>query len=353
MGVRASVDLELVPAEAFDVLVEELTLALKEGGFGVQLAPHGWIRQGVHEVGRVISWKPGEEIRIEWRQASWKPDVVTELDIRFEATQGGTRITVDHEGFGDLLRNRGADFAGWFASEVAAPLLRDMAPARLGDWITDRQARRPSGRQSRDVYRDPLYHRPNFLALLDALVLTPADYLVEIGCGGGAFLQQVLRSGCRAAAIDHSPDMVRSARDLNSEAIREHRLEIREADASRLPFTDGTFSCAASTGVFGFLAEPVVVLREIHRVLAPGGRLALFASTKELRGTPAAPEPMASRLHFYEDDDLQSMAEEAGFVHSRVERPDLRPFAEAVGVPAEALGLFSGRAGQILLAEKM
>jgi len=74
----------------------------------------------------------------------------------------------------------------------------------LGDWITDRRARRPSGPKARVVYRDPLYHRPNLKAILNVLRLTPDDYLLEVGCGGGAFLADALKSGCKAAAVDHS-----------------------------------------------------------------------------------------------------------------------------------------------------
>ena len=63
--------------------------------------------------------------------------------------------------------DRGPDeLAGWFAGEVAAPFLRATAPAALGDWLTDRRARRPSGKQARGVYRDPTYHYPNFRVIL-------------------------------------------------------------------------------------------------------------------------------------------------------------------------------------------
>src|SRR5208283_1045170 len=116
------------------------------------------------------------------------------------------------------------------------------------DWITDRRARRPSGPQSRATYRDPLYHRPNFKAILAVLKLRPDDYLLEVGCGGGAFLHDALQSGCKAAAIDHSPDMVRLAREINHEAIQKGRLEIREGDAGSLPYSDAIFTCAVMTG---------------------------------------------------------------------------------------------------------
>jgi ubiquinone/menaquinone biosynthesis C-methylase UbiE len=106
------------------------------------------------------------------------------------------------------------------------------------------------------------------------------------------------------------------------------------------------------TGVFGFLPNPVTALSEIHRVLKPGGRLVAFMGSKELRGTPAAPEPIASRLSFYEDSELEQLARQAGFRTVRVERPDLKDYASQSGVPSEAIPLFSGRSGQLLIAQK-
>jgi SAM-dependent methyltransferase len=228
-----------------------------------------------------------------------------------------------------------------------------MAPRRLGDWITDRRTRRPSGPQARAFYRDPLYHRPNFKAILKVLGLKDDDYLLEVGCGGGAFLEEALRSGCKAAAIDHSSEMVRVAREVNREAINQNRLEIREEEADSLPYPDGTFTCAVMTGVFGFIADPLKALSEIRRVLAGGGRLVLFTGSKELRGTPAAPEPVGSRLYFYEDQELEELARKAGFDDAAVERPDFEQFAREVGIPEESLGLFKGRTGgQLLIALK-
>lgn len=58
----------------------------------------------------------------------------------------------------------------------------------------------------------------------------------------------------------------------------------------------------------------LAVLRECRRVLAPGGRLAVYTTSPRLRGTPAAPEPVASRGHFHESDELVALADRAGFV---------------------------------------
>jgi SAM-dependent methyltransferase len=220
------------------------------------------------------------------------------------------------------------------------------APAAFGDWFTDRYARRPSGAQSRATYADPLYHYPNFRVILAELALSADDYLLEVGCGGGALLKAALESGCRAAAIDHSAEMVRLARQTNAAAIAAGRLEVIQGDARSLPFPDATFTRAAMTGVLGFLPDPVAAFAEIRRVLRNGGRFVGLGSDPELRGTPGAPEPMASRLRFYEADELESMGRAAGFADVRVLRRDLEQFAREAGVPEEHLPLFAAPPGQ-------
>ena len=66
--------------------------------------------------------------------------------------------------------------------------------------------------------------------------------------------------------------------------------------------------------VFFFLPQPVAALAECRRVLAPQGRLAVYTTSPALRGTPAAPEPLAARGHFYEDEELADLARRAGLV---------------------------------------
>ena len=353
MAVRTCIDLRLDPSAAFDTLVGELSTALSD--FGMQFEPgaQGRIMEGETEVGRVTSWQLNEKIALEWHSADWQPSEVTAVELRFEPVESGTRVTLEQPEFSTALGEQGDEIAGWFASEVAAPLLHSLAPRRLGDWITDRRARRPSGRQSRANYRDPLYHRPNFKVILNVLGLTQNDYLLEVGCGGGAFLAEALNRGCKAAAIDHSPEMVSVASEVNREAMNQNRLEIRLGKAHSLPFPDGTFTCAVMTGVFGFIQEPLKALSEVRRTLRNEGRFVLFTAAKELRGTPAAPEPMASRLHFYEDQELEELARKAGFAEAKVERPDFEQAAREVGIPEEFLELFKGNSGgQLLVALK-
>ena len=83
-----------------------------------------------------------------------------------------------------------------------------------------------------------------------------------------------------------------------------------------------------------------------------GGRIVLLGSDPAWRGTPAAPEPFASRLRFYTDEELARLGRDGGFEDARVERHDLEPYAREAGVPEEALPIFAGAGAPFLLARK-
>ena len=349
--VSVSIEIALAPAMTFDVLIEELATALVQREMSFEADPNGRVVQGELEVGRVVEWLPGELIRLQWQQADWKAEEVTEVEFRLEPVEGRTLLSLSHRGWGGLIGDPG-ELVGWFASTVVAPFLQATAPGGFGNWLTDRRARRPSGAQARAVYRNPLYHYPNFYAILAMLALSPNDYLIEVGCGGGAFLSEALKSGCRAAAVDHSPDMVRLALEMNHDAAAQGRLAIQRASADHLPFPDATFTCAAMTGVLGFLPDPIAALQEIRRVLCAGGRLVVLGSDPTWRGTQVAPEPMASRLRFYSDDELKQLANDADFDNAQVVRRTLLSFARQAGVPEEHLALFAGPGAPFLLAQK-
>lgn len=173
------------------------------------------------------------------------------------------------------------------------------------DWLTNRVARRPRGSWARHVYGGEDVHDFARRAILDALALGPGDQLLELGCGGGLLLRDALATGASAAGLDHSEEMVELARE------RAPGADVVLAEAESLPFPEDAFSAVAMSIVFFFLDDPVAVLRECHRVLQPGGRLAVYTTGPELRGTPAAPEPIASRGHFYSDEELAELARRA------------------------------------------
>ena len=54
---------------------------------------------GAFEVGRVLAWKPGDRLVFEWRGNNFEPGLVTEVEVRFERDERGTRVTLEHRGW--------------------------------------------------------------------------------------------------------------------------------------------------------------------------------------------------------------------------------------------------------------
>jgi len=214
---------------------------------------------------------------------------------------------MDASRYTNILRDFGLgeeDLAAWRKSS-----LPDEA---FEDWLTDRVARRPTGTRAREVYGADDVHDFARRAILDVLVLGEGDDLLEIGCGGGLLLREALATGARVTGLDHSEEMVELARD------RAPRAGMVHAKAEALPFADQTFTALAMSIVFFFFDDPIRVLRECQRVLRPGGRLAIYTTGPELRGTPAAPEPLASHGHFHTDQELTELARRARLADARV-----------------------------------
>ena len=357
VAISVSIDLAGEPKEVFDSFVLNLTDSLEREGLEFRPGPGGEVTEQSEKVGQVVSWKPPTDIEIEWKTgAKWDSHDKNRLTLVFkpisETKKKQTNVTVRLQGWGRLVGDEGPMLSEWFADEVATNLLKATSPKRFTSWITDKRARKPSGETARTSYRDPLFHRPSFKAVLHYLNLKKGDHLLEVGCGGGAFLFDALKSGCSAAAIDHSGDMVKVASELNAQAISEKRLEIAKAEAESIPYPDETFSCAASANVFGFIDDPVRVLSEINRVLKHGGRLVLTMGSKESKGTIASPYPIAFHLHFYSAKELSGLARKAGFERARVERPDLAPFAREANLRKDMVKVFHGKDSLFLLANK-
>jgi SAM-dependent methyltransferase len=177
------------------------------------------------------------------------------------------------------------------------------------DRMTDRVARRPHGATARATYGARDVHSFAWSPVVEALALTSDDHLLDVGCGGGVFMRHVHETtGCRVTGVDHSRDMVSLA---GPDAVL--------GSVDQLPFEDATFTAVSSIIAFFFFPDPVHALREMRRVLDPRrGRIAIYTTAPEAKGSPAAPYPLATRGHFYEDDELVDLARQAGFEGARL-----------------------------------
>jgi demethylmenaquinone methyltransferase / 2-methoxy-6-polyprenyl-1,4-benzoquinol methylase len=110
--------------------------------------------------------------------------------------------------------------------------------------------------------------------LTAAAVVRPGDRVVDACCGTGDLALAAARAGGRVTGVDFSEGMLSRARRKGP------ALEWVQADAAALPFPDGSFEVA--TVGFGIrnLADLEGGLRELARVLAPGGRLGCLEITR-------------------------------------------------------------------------
>jgi ubiquinone/menaquinone biosynthesis C-methylase UbiE len=111
--------------------------------------------------------------------------------------------------------------------------------------------------------------------LVELLDAGPEDRVLEIGFGPGLAVERNAARAAFVAGVDHSPLMVRKAARRVRGALREGRVDLREGTVEALPFADGSFTRAMALNSLQFWPSAEAGLRELHRVLAPGGRLAL------------------------------------------------------------------------------
>jgi SAM-dependent methyltransferase len=93
------------------------------------------------------------------------------------------------------------------------------------------------------------------------------EIVLEIGCGTGCDLLQFAKHGAIATGVDLTAKHLELARKRVGSLAA-----VRHADMRQLPFEDGCFDYAYSHGVLMYSDEPEKVVREIYRVLRPGGR---------------------------------------------------------------------------------
>lgn len=114
--------------------------------------------------------------------------------------------------------------------------------------------------------------RPSDVDLvLAALRLRPGDRLLDAGCGSGHWAVAFAGRGVRVAGIDLSPEMIRHARVRGAAAGAD--VDWRVGDLAALPFPDGAFDAIHARVALHFVPDVPAALRELRRVLRPGGRL--------------------------------------------------------------------------------
>jgi SAM-dependent methyltransferase len=105
-----------------------------------------------------------------------------------------------------------------------------------------------------------------------ALPRLTGDDVLELGCGLGDLLADMIEAGYACYAIDASPQMVAAARETLSRRDAGEQSQVIQGSAQGLPFSDGSFDSVVSTFPSEYIYDPDTIA-EVERVLRPGGRL--------------------------------------------------------------------------------
>jgi SAM-dependent methyltransferase len=105
--------------------------------------------------------------------------------------------------------------------------------------------------------------------------LSPGEVVVDVGCGAGfdsLIAGRQVGSTGRVIAIDMTPEMRKTA-EASAQSLGLTNVDVREGFAEALPVADATADVIISNGVVNLCPDKSAVLREMYRVLKPGGRL--------------------------------------------------------------------------------
>ena len=159
-----------------------------------------------------------------------------------------------------------------------------------------------------------LWNTPLSLWGLSAVSLPEDAEILDIGCGGGKNLKRLLEKAPKGhvSGIDSSFRAVDFSYRLNEEAIKEGRISVYEGAADVLPFNKDKFDFILAEETFYFWKDPAACLKELLRVLKPGGTFLLLQSKG---GSPLHQvyEKLIPGMKVYSKGELKELLEDAGF----------------------------------------
>jgi ubiquinone/menaquinone biosynthesis C-methylase UbiE len=150
------------------------------------------------------------------------------------------------------------------------------------------------------------------------LELTPGCSVLEIGSGSGRYALYVAETArCQVAGLDVNAEGIRNASALAERQSLSAQVRFQQCDVSQpLPFPDASFDAAYSNDVFCHIPGRLALLKELWRVLKPGGRM-LFSDALVVGGTLSNQEVATRSLIgyylFVPPGENEKLIEAAGF----------------------------------------
>ena len=188
----------------------------------------------------------------------------------------------------------------------------------LAAWVF-RQVRKPSGWLGRRVVRAMnIGHAAMTDWGLQQVNVPKNAAILDVGCGGGSTVRKLAAMAFegKVTGLDYSAASVAVSRETNAGEIAAGRVQIEQGSVAALPFPDGTFDVVTAIETHYYWPDLPANVREILRVLRPGGTFALIAET--YRGGPlrliySMVMPLL-RAAYLSDEEHRDLLTQAGFI---------------------------------------
>ena len=153
--------------------------------------------------------------------------------------------------------------------------------------------------------------------------------MLDIGCGGGATLQRLLKRSkdAKVYGIDISEESVAKAKKVNAKVL-DKQVFVTQGSAEKLPYEDGKFNLVTAVETVYFWPNLPNCLQEVRRVLKPSGKFAIMV---EVVDSDSKWTSVVEGMTAYSPEELKKLLDKAGFTQTEIHRK--KPtYATIIGV---------------------
>jgi len=210
---------------------------------------------------------------------------------------------------------------------VIAPLIGAFAGAAIGGALmvrASRQCRKPTDRAGRVVLqRMNESHAAVTQWGLSHVEIGEDFTILDVGCGGGRTIDRLasIATKGKVLGVDYSEESVATARETNANSIAQGRVAVEQASVSQLPFPDAAFDLVTAVETHYYWPDLPRDVREVMRVLEPGGKFVIIAETYRGRRNDWMYRPtmtLVLRAAYLTPDQHRALLVDAGYVGVQV-----------------------------------
>lgn len=156
-------------------------------------------------------------------------------------------------------------------------------------------------------------HSGIYKNVADVLSPRPDDDLLDVACGNGHFLKKYASQARSVAGLDLSEVGIQMASKKHAARVAAGTGEFVRGDAAELPWQEGRFTAVTSMGSAVAFPRAFEALKEMHRVLRPGGRAVVSLEWNAEDGEDHSKQQAKYGFEVWTEEQVRTLMKEAGF----------------------------------------